>query len=564
MTVTVTGTDNVSPIVDQTARRQFYDIGDVYLGGVGNNKYVVKVHDWVMDPTTGVDYTVTEVSDMLVPTLTPVKNPISDGSLDVADVLIGNGPGKPPETMRLYIDKSVKPYRLTVDQRTSIPGTEARTCVMYRGTVLGGVGDVPVSQVYDSSNNLIGNVVTLQLAAVREMTNYAVRTVPTCYSVSELEDNEIVTVVFYGPNGAFVSKQQLLVENTAFIPKPESALKYITTITLESPFLSDADPMLLQIPLSTTLGSTNLFGVVHYSNGDSLRLPVDGVKFQLMGLDGYLATQISERIPLILQYNLSSDESASGATIIGERSFVQQNYQLQTIQADGKYALKLYGYPVWVDSVTGYTLRWWLMDLARSFYQEVTPYVTYDDNSAGFKGTAYGVVQQMQVSIDMSRVNGAYGKYVHAQTIDFMLNREGSDHAGTVWTVGFELSQSPRYGRDNKCVMEFVNQNLKRLNISQGLTNATQAGFTTWLDRMYYQTKPLFDPVSEIAPPAPNMFALLVNGERYDYLINQWDQMLQVTDMISDSSTVYVLFFKRTPNADLYLSVAALPIFQAA
>lgn len=562
MTFNVIGTDNVSPIVDQTARRQFYDIDDVYFGAAGSNKYVVKPHDWVFDSTSGIQYVVSEVSDMLVPTLVVVKKPVSSGELSQADVLIGNGPGKPPETMRLYIDKDVRPYRLTVDQRTSIPGTEARTCVIYRGTVLGGVGDVPISQVYDSSNNLIGNVVTLQLAALHEMTNYAVRTVPTCYTTSELVDNEIVTVVFYGPNGAFVSKQQLLVENTSYIPKPESALKYITGITLESPFLSDADPMLLQIPLSTTLGSTNLFGVVHYSNGETLRLPVDGVKFQLFGLDGYLATQISERIPLILQYNLSNDESAYGATIIGERSFVQSNYQLQTIQADGKYALKLYGYPVWIDSVTGYMLRWWLLDLARDFYTEVTPYVTYDDNSAGFKGTAYGVVQQMQVSIDMSRVNGAYGKYVHAQTIDFMLNREGSDHAGTVWTVGFELSQSPRYGRDNKCDVLFVNQNLKWLNISQGLTSATEAGFNTWLDRLYYQTKPLFDPVSEIKAPMPNMFALLINGQRYDYLINQWDKPLQISDPIADSSTIYVLFFKRTPNADLYLSVAGLPVFQ--
>lgn len=562
MTNAVTGSDNVSPIVDQTARSQFYVIDDVFLGGVGSNKYVVKVNDIVYDPTTGVMYQVIEVSDMLVPTLRPIKTPLSDGSLSEADVLIGNGPGKPPETMRIYCDKSVKPYRLTVEQRCSIPGTEARTCVIYRGTVLGGVGDVPISQVYDASNNLIGNVIQLQLAAISEMTNFAIRTIPTCYTTSELEDNEIVTAVIHGPNGAFVSKQQLLVENTAFIPKPESALKYITAITLESPFLSDADPMLLQIPLSTTLGSTNLFGVAHYSNGDKLRLPIDGVKFQLFGLDGYLATQISERVPLILQYNLSADESAYDATIIGNRAFKQASYQLQTIRADGKYALKLYGYPVWVDAVTGYRLKWWLLDLARDFYQEVTPYVTYDDNSAGFNGTAYGVVQQMQVSIDMSRVNGAYGKYVHAQTVDFMLNREGLDHNGTKWTVGFELSQNPRFGRDNKCNMHFVNQNLKQLTIHQGLSAANQGGFETWLDRLYLQTKPQFDPVSEIAPPTPNMFALLIGDQRYDYLITQWDQVLEVSDLLNDGSTIHVLFFKRTPNADLYLAVAGLPVVQ--
>lgn len=557
----VIGTDGIAPILDDAARVSFYALPDLYMGKEGKGKYVGKKGDIIIDGDSGGIWKVISVDDMLIPTLIQTYHPVTP-VITETDIMIGNGPGTPAETYRIYVDKSVKPYRLTVDAALSIPGTKARTCIVYRGAIIGGVGTEAISQVYDASNTLVGNVIPLELAAMNEMTNYSVRTVPTCYTTMDLVDNEIVTAVFYSDDGAYVSKRQLVVVNSQFINKPEASKRYILGVTLESSFLSAADPHLLMIPMGAVLGSANLFGRIHYSNGDTLRLPVDGVKFEMIGMGNFVATQISQKIPVTLQYNLSSDEASYNAKSVGNHSFVQERYQLMTVKPDGKYSLKLYGYPVWVDAAVGYRMTWHVMDLARTIRADVTPYVTFNDNSAGWMGTAYGVVQQLSVSIDMYNVSGAYGHYVHTQAIDVMLNRPGTDHTGTSWTVAFTNNQNPRYGRDNACRMHYINQNLKTLNISQGLKSSNAGDFATWLDRLYYQTLPLYDPVSEIRAPEPNGFALRINGTRYDYTIDNWDKDLTHSELINDSSTIYVIFYKQTAADFLYLSVAGLPVYQ--
>ena len=144
--------------------------------------------------------------------------------------------------------------------------------------------------------------------------------------------------------------------------------------------------------------------------------------------------------------------------------------------------------------------------------------------------------------------------------IDITLLRPGDDHTGTDWTIGFELSQNPPYGRELAVGMKYINQNLKHLDLSLGETS-----FAAWLERVFKQSKPLYNPSTELAAPEPNMFLLVLpNGQQYEYKIEQWGSDIVIgTDIIPDSSTIFLVFFKRTPETDFYLSVAGLPVFQS-
>lgn len=552
----VTGTDGVVVVFDPNARWTQWALSEVYMGGTGAGRYVPKVGDYVIDTDTDERYRVFALdATSLVPTLKVISDKASSGEFSDVDVLLGVGPGTQSDTYRVYIDKSVIPHVLAVDARLRVAGTTVTHAKIFRGSTLDGTAKV-ISAMYDQSGTLVGQNLPLELAAANDVTNYTIKSVKVGYTTEDLPDGEVVTAVFYDADGTVVSKRQLLVENTAFIRSTDSATKYIIDIALETPFLSDSDPTLVQYPLNLMLSSFSLHGVVTYSDGTSLRMPVDGTKFQLFGLENYVSTIIGQPVPLTLKYNLSPDEIVYGATSI-DGKFKTKSYRAITTKADGAYSVKLFGYPVWIDAVNGYRLEWFLFNLDRQTWKNVTPYVAFNENSPAYNPVAYGASQRLSVSINLNDVNALYKKYVHTQTIDINLVRQGSDHSSTNWTIGFDPGQNPPFGRSNYAALTFINQNLRKVKIDQGETNQT-----TWLARMYGLTKPLFDPSKEVEPLVPNMFSLVFGNEEVEFAIEQWADELTFSNAIADSQTLFIKFFRRMGEDDLQLAMSALPVYQ--
>ena len=296
----ITGSDGVVPIYSPQDRWTTWNITEIYLGTVGAGKFVPKVRDYVVDTDTNQYWRVTSIDQStLIAVLAPVVL-VSAGAFSETDVLLGVGPGTQSDTYRVYIDNSVIPSVMAVDARLHVAGTMVTTCKIFRGSELSG-SEFVISAFYDQSGNLLGQAIPLELVAMPNGQNYSIKTVPVCYTVATVPDGEIVTAVFYSDSGHVVSKRQLLVENTAFIRSSNTAVKYITSITLETPFLSSSDPRLVQYPMNIPLNGLSLIGVVHYSNGETLKMPVDGTKFSIFGFDGYVATIVGQQLPLVLR-----------------------------------------------------------------------------------------------------------------------------------------------------------------------------------------------------------------------------------------------------------------------
>ncbi|WP_200850974.1 hypothetical protein, partial [Klebsiella pneumoniae] len=51
-----------------------------------------------------------------------------------------------------------------------------------------------------------------------------------------------------------------------------------------------------------------------YSDGSKKIMPVDGTKFNLYGLQNFIATIVGQKIELVLSYKLSADEYVYGAS----------------------------------------------------------------------------------------------------------------------------------------------------------------------------------------------------------------------------------------------------------
>lgn len=552
-TTGVTGVDGGTPVIyDPNGLWKIWDLDEIYLGREARNRFVPKIGHWVKDRPNRVDYEVTDLDPTtLIPTLTRVVEP-NDLPLTPEDTLLGVGPGTMNDTYRVYIDKSVMPHVLAVDQRYHLYGSASVKAKIFRGTVANNDLEV-ISAFFDPTGTLLGEDIPLEL--VQMDGNISVKSVPPCYTTANLPDNEPVSVHIFSAGGTPLSKRVMLVENTAFIRSPGKAKKYVKRISLRSPWLSKTDPNLLEYPINLLKDNMQLIGVVHYSDGSELEMPVDGTKFSLYGLEAYVSTIVGQKIGLVLNYNLSPDEVAYGAEV-GEVLHMTEMYVGQTKSSDGAYSVKLFGYPVWIDAIHGYRLEWFLYNLDRQAVFQCTPYVKFNPNSPAFDPINYGTKQALSVSVNLKDVNGSFKNWTHTQTIDISLMARG-DARETNWVIAFDPAQDPPFGKNNAAVSHFVNQNLYTVKIDQGETT-----LEAWLNRMYRLTKPLYDTNREIEAPEPNYFSIGTGESERQFPISQWNAELSVDFPLNNNGTLFVKFFKRTVDNDIQLAVAALPLYQ--
>lgn len=554
----VVGTDGVAPIYDAEGRFQIWELSEVYLGADGTGKYIPKVGDMIIDMSQGaLEYKVTSL-DLGTGICTYVEiTTVDSETVSDDDKLLGVGPGTTADTYRMYINKTTTPYEVALDQRLYVRGSACKYCRVFRGADLNISTGTIISTIYNTSGTIADNKVELELADTGSgTTNYTVKTVPNFYTTQDIPDAEVVTAVFYSESGVVVSKRQLLVENTAFIKAANLAVKYVTGISLECPFLSTSDATKINLPINVILSGVNLVGVVHYSDGTSIKLPVDGTKFTMYGLSGYLGTQSGQTTPLVLKYLLSSNEYAYSASSTESQYFFSKSYTIVTATQDGAYSVKLYGYPVWVDATNGYTLRWFLYNLDRSVVYDVTGYVTLASTSPAWKPTTYGLAQELIAMVNLQAVNGSYKDYDHSQTIGITLKEVGTMRT-TNWTIEFDAGQDPQYGNNVYASYSVVNANYHKLNISMGLTS-----LETWLQAAYYNTRPMFDTSSETEALYPTHFILTVGGIEYTYELVEWANDFVLPSALVNNGTLFVKFIKRTTDTDLQLSVAGMPVYQ--
>ena len=548
----VTGIDGGTPIVDKGLWKE-WALSEIYTGQQGANRYVPKLRDFVRDTDNDIGYIVDDLDlTTLIPTLTKRKATTEIGLTD-EDVILGVGPGTQNDTMRIFIDRSTLPYTLAVDQRYTVKGANNMSAKIYRGTVTANDQKV-ISAFFDPSGTLLGEDVPLEL--VQQDGNVSVKQVSVCYTTEDIPDNEPLTVVVFNAAGTPVSMRWFLAQNSAFIRKPGSAKKYITSIYMESPFLSKNDPNKLNYPINVPTEGLVIMGVVKYSDGSKLTMPVDGTKFALHGLENYAATVPAQQTELTLIYTLSSDEVAYEAQI-GEVPFMKQTYIAETIPADGAYSVKLFGYPVWIDATHGYRMEWFLYNLDRQVVYKATPYVSFNTNTPAFDPKNYGVRQALSVSVNIKDVNPAYNAYVHTQSIDISLMAAGTARE-TNWTIAFNANQDPQYGKNNSAVTQFVSSNQTKVKIDQG-----EATLDTWLARLFGLTKPLYDSARELQAPTPTHFALVSGEQSVEFPVSSWADQMTVGFAIADSSTLFVKFFKRTVDNDIQLAIAGLTVYQS-
>lgn len=540
----IVGTDGYTPIYQPDAKWNIWNINEIYRGLQGQNKYIPKVNDYVIEPETGILYIVEDLNNLtFIPVLRPINLQVSEEN-KILDTITDN--------FRVYFDKSVSPYTLAVDNLFKVYGTSATTARIYKGYFIDNTK--LISRRYDNNGNFIGHDIPLNLVLYNNHTNYAVKTIPTCNTTTEdLVDGEVVTVAIFDSNGKVLAKRLMLLEETTYVAQAYAEQKYIVQISLKSPFISNSNDNQINYPVNLPLQSFNPIGVVHYNDGSSIEYAIDNDKFRLYGLDSFVSTIIGHRIPLVLSYRLDSNESAL-ASVTSDGTFVTRAYELIVSNPNTSYNVKLFAYPRWLNAISGYTYDVFLMNLDRNVLFNVTNLVSLSNDSPSFNPLAYGVTQRLKFRLNLSDVSGIYNNFIHLQTYDFVLRGPASDTSlNNIWEVSTQVPTTmPYYGTNLKAVRDTVN--IKRIKIDNNLS------LNNWLTQLYIRTQPLVNNTIELEPITPSHFEVMYNNESVIKPISEYNTYITFNNDVDLLSNVYIVFLKQTYSGYLKLSIAGLTV----
>lgn len=526
----------------------------------GDGKWIPNPNDLVFDVDQGffIVYEVDYSTGLSV--LQPWTMPKEPEEAEATDILLGVGPGYASESYRCFLDQTVTPHVLSPDSRLHFYGSMVHSYKVFLGTDISEDDGKVISTFFDPSGNFLGTSIPVGTVAVYDdqgdiVDQNTIKAPMTGYTSESMADGEIVTLVAYASDGGVVSRAQLLVQNSGAIRLSEASRKYIKSIELDSPFISDADPQTLEFPINVTVESLPMTGVVHYSDGTKHRLPIDQTKFMLYGMQNYIATVVGQEFPMILAYTLAEDETSYTLEPSANRRLTM-SYKARTVSADGAYEVKLFVYPVWVSPAQGYRLEFWLYNMDRQTYYNATPYVELGANSNPFNPTEYGVTQNLTYAVDLNQVDGRFAPYRHVQTIQLALLARG-DADQDNWVVYFTPNQVDGFGRGLTADVEYVDTNDWLLRLDQGLPSKE-----IWLKELYERTEPLVNERTEAWPPVPTHFRVVTKHNQYEFSVEQWNEDLVINNDLSDGEILYVHWIRKNYDTSLQLAVSGLPVRQ--
>lgn len=542
----------IVPIYDPNRGYRHFHRKEIYNATESGGQYVPNPDDTVFDPIQGLLVCTAVDGTSLLSTLTKWVEPYSPTVSGDVDVLLGSGPGYISGSYRLYYDDSVSPALIACDARLRFYGTGVDSIKVFKGTDYGDTGNV-ISRYYDQTGDLLGNNIPVRLVQVAGATTLGVKAPLSGYTLDTLDDADTVTVVAYDDQGKVVSIATLVVKRTGFIRAVEANQVYVESISIKTPFLAPGNPRNIQVPQNLPVSSLGMIGVVTYSDGRTLELPLDGSRFTLYGMDTYISTVEGDTIPLVLSYRLASNEFSNNLTVGANRT-INVEYTATSKSVDGAYSVKLFGYPSWVNSLTGYKMTYWLYNLDRDITYNVTQYVELAANSNAFNPLGYGSAQQLTVMVDLSKVSPEYVSYRHVQTIQVSLLRT-PDVPGTLFNIGFTPGQTPLYGDELTASLVYVSANNWTLNMASGADT-----YEEWLDRVYYASKPLHNASTEVKAPLPNLMRLVFSTFTLDLPMTDWNRNITVANDLANGQLLYVKFIRQYANTDLQLSVSGLSV----
>lgn len=545
--------------VDADRGYRVWNKNEIYFGGgleASKGLYVPNVGDKVdsYEGNTLTEYVVVSVDpSTLIPTLSELHRAKKD-DLDI-NQFKGVGYAGNPSAWRIWLDTNVVPHTLVVDTNYIVHGSEATHVKLFRGTNTSPTGSV-ISQYRDRPANQFSESVPLYPISDRHDGSIAMKRVPVCHTTETMDVGEVVTAVIYGAGGNVFSEQRFLVAHGANIRKLTDEQKYVMGIELISPYLSQTEDKLIEIPTNLPMKDLFTMAKVMYSDGTERTLSITGERFAILGLDYFVATRHGETNHFALRYQLAENEHAWN-TNVGENRHITEIYRYRTMKVDGSYTVQLALLPLWDSQKETWDLRYYLHSLDRDVAVDVTTYIEQGVNSDIFNGRRFGVTQHMTVALQLERLNIGLNKFRYIQQFDIGLNGPPQNY-NSPYLINYSNNQPIAYGEYNRVGLKTTTQVTSRIINLNALVGATD--FAQWLDRTYYAAEPAFDNTIEQRAPAPTHLVIRTPDFTVEKEVttSNWNTDITIDNVgetMTSNSTIFVEFIRKQANTIQYLTM---------
>lgn len=554
----VSPVDGIIVIQDPDQRMAIMALDQLYLGREGKGKYAGKVHDYVIDrtiPNAPTWFIIAAVNDDLIPRLEPVEFKVNQENSTIAK-FVGVGPGQVNNNLRCYVDKRTWPYTCQIDTRFAIPGSMNSYARVYIGSVTENKKEC-ISRIFDQNGALLGDAVPMEPSNDPKYGEGILKVVGTFKTTVDLKDNELLTLVVFSDDGVVTTQEPILAMNTSFIATPDQSKRYIKDIQLLSAFIDAGQPNLIKYPLNAPINAMNLACRVEYSDGEVV-VPVDGNKARISGLDGFIATIPGQEIPDVTLHYLVGPEEYNYSMRVANENHISRSYRAVIVDQDiSSIIVKLFITFEWLDETNGYKLHYWLYNVSRTRYWDVTNLVRPADSSMTFNPIAYGTLQRMVVYLDLEKVDFSFKTYRFVQSFDIVLNQPTHQ---SPWLVHYENGQKLPTGSGLFAEYRYLASGYTELKL-----NCHKATVDDWLEALYYNTKPLANRISEGIAPRPTHFEIQVDDWSSTYLVERdWNKIVVIGKSISNYRTMIVRFYMETATNELQLATIAVLMKDAA
>lgn len=541
----VIGTDGTSPLYRPDAPWAIWSMDEIFLGEKGADKNVPKVKDYVIEPESGGVYIVKSLStETWIPELDPLTGNLFDGDHS-RQKLFQVSVNSFPAIFRAYVDKKAYPHTCVIDTMCIIPGAMCTHAVLYQGPDDAIWGD-PISGIYNSRGERVTHQIPLEIVREDSHEVATMKIVPSFQTKHDLQDGDPVTLVAYNSSGNVCRHQELIVETTTAIPDIYRAINYIDSVRLDSPFIDKTDPTTILRPRNVPVNELGIVCYVKYSDETEKRVPIDGSKVRLLGIDAVHDDSPVTENPLIVSYKLSPTELSVVTEGEVDSRHVSTKYLLKTQDVDGQYTIQLYTYPEW-DAFSGqYRLRAFMIDLTGNQIIDVTGFIEYASGTTGFTQVK-NEVQELMVELPLRRLSNSYRDVKHIESKIVTLNGIPSALNDGLWTVKDDTTDLT-YGSGIEAT---INEDRKTLNLSVG-----SESLTSWLTKVYVNSNPLANIDEEIIEPTG--FNVVHKNDRISVDIGDWDSPIIMPNELGVYSTIYLEFFSNVDNVDKMLSIAPM------
>ena len=548
--------------VDRNAGFRSFHISELKQNG---GSYVPNVKDLVVATNPDIIYKVESVNyDTGIAVLALFELQDAQDILGITNYYVSSGPFDIDDSRRVYIDYSLTPPVARIDATLRIPGSDARYIILFKGEDATAEVGVKVSLYYSADNTTPESKVPLVLSTPAiDANNPAIKVSDIFYVTEDMAHGSIATAVIYDEDDNALETVRLVVHRSDDVRRDNTLARYIVGIELLSPFARTDNPRVIEVPINATLADVPMMGLVRYSDGSTVELPLGGSKFTLEGTENYISSTLGAKVGIQLVYHLDKTERFinNNGSVTGQRS---EQYILLSVRgnalddaASDAYAAKLYGYPRWNPTTQVYSMEYFITMNDGVFYR-VTSLVRPTTTGPQFNGANLGITQTFTVIINLNSINASFKTYNHVQIMSVNLARRGDETMVPHWTVAYQDSEL-RYGETLAVRGAALNEAKTSWSCYYVQPGTSKADF---LQRSYYRSKPLYNPAVQEGPEEPtHMIISRFSGTPSIEvsLATGYGNPIALEGTFTPGELMIIKFIKRGLNGDAVLSVCGFP-----